>query len=182
MTEKAQDVQLTLKKQRFIEEHKVNEERFWSRIDQSAGEEACWPWSGARDDAGYGRFHIGRTSNSAMLAHRIAYALATGELPEAVCHHCDNPPCCNPTHLFGGTRAENNADMVLKGRHGLKGKPGRGAKGQSHGSAKLTDHQVTEIRTMYNAGGVSQRQLAATFNVCQRSIARIVTGKGWSHV
>lgn len=45
--------------------------------------------------------------------------LATGQplLPEIqICHHCDTPLCCNPRHLFPGSRSDNAQDAIRKGR------------------------------------------------------------------
>ena len=61
-----------------------------------------------------------------------------------ICHRCDNPPCCNPNHLFAGTHDENMRDMVKKGRS---------QHGENHSSRKLNGHQVIEIRQMYAGGG-----------------------------
>lgn len=172
---------LTPKQAAFVAEYLVDVDRFWSRVDK-AGPDACWIWMGTKDHQGYGRFHIGKARSANMLAHRIAYGLTHGELAEAVCHHCDNPPCCNPHHLFGGTRADNIADMVGKGRHGLSNNPAAAARGERHGSAKLTDKDVMAIRSSYADGGVTQRSLAAQFSVCQRTVTRIVNNIGWTHV
>lgn len=88
--------------------------RFWSRVDRSGGERSCWPWIGYRDKWGYGGF----TRFRKLLAHRVAWTIANGPIPDdmLVLHHCDNPPCCNPGHLFVGTHQDNMDDMAKKGR------------------------------------------------------------------
>jgi hypothetical protein len=90
-----------------------DEHDFWSCV-HVGGLEDCWRWTGAKTDQGYGQLTFQR---KAWLAHRLAFYLFNSvEPPEAVCHHCDNPSCCNPLHLFGGTRADNNEDRERKGR------------------------------------------------------------------
>lgn len=88
---------------------------FWERVDQSGGVNACWPWTGRRMKAGYGRLVIKGKHEG---AHRIAYELAVAAVPNGlfVCHHCDNPPCCNPHHLYAGTHQDNVDDKVRRGR------------------------------------------------------------------
>lgn len=89
--------------------------RFWSYVDQSGGPDACWPWMRSVDRQGYGRQVV---DGHGWGAHRIAWTLTRGPIPDGLvtCHHCDNPPCCNPAHLFVGTQRENLADMKRKGR------------------------------------------------------------------
>ena len=90
-------------------------ERFWARVDRK-GPSDCWEWTGAKLPKGYGQCNWrGQTTQT----HRLAYALSNPQnIPGArlVLHTCDNPPCCNPQHLWLGTAKDNTADMMSKGR------------------------------------------------------------------
>jgi hypothetical protein len=80
----------------------------------------CRPWRGTRDRDGYGVLGVdGRQQR----AHRVVWELTHGPIPDGlcVCHHCDNPPCVEPTHPFLGTHADNVRDAVAKGRR--RGRP-----------------------------------------------------------
>lgn len=103
---------------------------FWCRVDSSQGATECWPWTGAKTSLGYGRLSFG---GQRYIAHRLAYQLSAGPIPEGmhVCHSCDNPPCCNPAHLWLGTRTDNMRDMLAKGR-GCHGPNRPGLKGEAN--------------------------------------------------
>lgn len=92
------------------------EQAIWEKVDTSSGDNACWPWQGSRNRQGYGTLNI---SGRNHMAHRLVYETLVGGIPlgEIVCHHCDNPCCCNPAHLFTGTHVDNFRDMVRKNRH-----------------------------------------------------------------
>jgi hypothetical protein len=181
-----------------------NLSRFWSKVDKSGGDDACWTWTASCNQHGYGRI---KWRNKLVQSHRLAWQLKHGDIPEGlfVCHHCDNPKCCNPKHLFLGTNKDNQADMHRKGRgirarglfNGSYTHPERRARGERHWSrlypdkmpkgernsqAKLTDDDVRRIRTLYASGGITQRQLAVQFGVDQQVIWAIVNRKRWSHV
>jgi hypothetical protein len=144
------------------------EERFWDKVDIQ-GPDDCWEWTASTHyRKGYGQFWAGGTM---QLAHRYAYYLATGEKPGELCvlHTCDNPPCCNPAHLWLGTVADNNRDMADKDR---------AAKGEDHGSSKLTERDIQEIRDWYEAGEL-QKDIAATYGISRRQVSRIVNKKNW---
>jgi len=150
-------------------------ERLWAKVDVK-GPDDCWLWSGCTDSYGYG--HIwDRRRYSASRAHRIAYELTYGTIPEdmCVCHHCDNPPCCNPKHLFLGTKADNSHDAMRKGRIYR-------AVGELCTSSKLTAEQVLEIRHRHSLGRVTQTKLAAEFGVGKATVGRIVKRVTWRHI
>jgi len=91
-------------------------ERFMARVDASAGDEACHPWIGLIR-GGYGSF---RTDGKFAIASRwiLSYHLGRPLVAgEEACHHCDNPPCCNPRHLYVGDHSRNVQDAVERGRH-----------------------------------------------------------------
>src|SRR5690606_12878457 len=125
--------------------------RFWSKVDMSGGPNSCWEWQGSRDADGYGRFTSNRSKRlgfgpKSWVASRAAWLIHTGHLPGdlLVCHHCDNPPCVNPAHLFLGTNNDNMRDMNRKGRHPRKA--AWNPSGETNPRAKMTDEQVIEAR------------------------------------
>lgn len=145
-------------------------------IDRSQGAHGCWNWIGARDPKGYGRVRIG---NQTELAHRVAWVEQNGPIPDGLfaCHHCDNPSCVNPDHLFLGTVRDNAHDMVAKGRSAKNDR-----RGEDIGTAKLTVRQVQEMRAMYVPKVVTQPMLAALFGVSRSTVSAIVSGRNWAWV
>ena len=148
---------------------KTRKERFEEKYTKGDG---CWEWQAYKDRQGYGRFSIRRV---ARLAHRISYELYVGKIPDGLCclHRCDNPACVRPDHLFLGTQDENVYDRDVKGR---------GPIGEKHGSAKLTEEQVMDIRAMYGKGKTTQTKIAEMFGVDQHTISSIVLLKTWAHL
>ena len=136
-------------------------------------ETGCWEWQRKRKFDGYGsksisyRDSTGRKRYTTILIHRRVWELVNGPIPEnvMVCHRCDNPPCCNPDHLFLGTCQDNVTDMAIKGRQ----------------HAKLTEEQVRTILAR-RADGVSCEQLGREFGVWDSTIRRIIRGAAWKQV
>lgn len=93
-----------------------------------------------------------------------------------VCHHCDNPRCVNPKHLFLGTYKDNRIDCIQKGRANLP----TGAQ-HHHSAAKLTESDAKEIKILLSKG-YKHQIIAKQFDVCQPQISKINTGRQWSHI
>jgi len=155
---------------------------FWSRVEQTA---TCWNWHGSHIRAGYG--HVNHKSlPRRVMAHRFSWELHYGYPPGdlLVCHHCDNPPCVRPDHLFLGTLADNYHDCATKGRHPhgsthyLRLEPER-VRGERNPAAKLTEAEVFAIRTR-RAGGARVRALAKEYGVSESLISAIFHGKVWT--
>jgi hypothetical protein len=161
------------------------EEAFWSHVTRT---ETCWLWTRGLGTSGYGAFRaLGRN----VPAHRFAYELVTGPVPDGkiVCHTCDNPLCCRNDdegwyeidgialprrgHLFLGTQKDNAVDRTNKWRH---------PHGESHPKAKLTDNDVVAIREAFTGKRGELTTLAMHYGVDRSTIERIVHGKRWRHV
>lgn len=145
--------------------------RLKRRLRPAAG--GCLEWQGQRLRSGHGRIWS-RGEQRQVLTHRAAWEAANGPIPDGmfVLHRCDNPPCCNPGHLFLGTQADNMADMAQKGR-----RRGR-LTGEVNPKARLSAANVAEIRRLSSAG-VVQREIAARFAVDRSTVGRIVRGQLW---
>ena len=187
------------------------EERFWRRVDKCGPIPShrpelgpCWVWTGGKSKNGYGAiFLLGKLEGT----HRAAFYLAYGRMPDpCALHHCDNRACVKavgdefgPLHIFEGTKTDNNADKMSKGReargdrHGSVTHPERvprgvrsGARlhpgihrGEKNGRAKLTWEDVADIRRLCDAKSATRTQLAIRFGVTANLIGMIVRGDAW---
>lgn len=145
--------------------------RFAAKVKVEEDSE-CWPWvAKAVARYGYGRMTAGR--GRYLRAHQVAWALKNGPIPDGavIRHTCDNPACCNPSHLKIGTQAENIGDAVRRGRNS----PPPHRTGEAHPSAKLTARQVEEIR----ASQETLEMAAARYGVSSKTIWRIRKNHQW---
>lgn len=146
-------------------------ERFWDYVVRGDSPDDCWGWSGSVEKDGYALLSVRGLGNR---AYRMSFILHYGPIPKGmcVCHHCDNPACTNPRHLFLGTTQDNTADMVAKRRHLF---------GELHNKAKLADADIPRIREL-RASGLTQQAISDQYGVSQSAISSILLGKTWAHV
>ncbi len=144
--------------------------RFSQKVIRGKSASDCWGWSGTKTE-GYGMIQSEK-SGRMVLAHRVSYELAFGPISNDICvlHTCDNPPCCNPSHLWLGTRGDNNRDKAAKGR----AKSGR-QYGETNPAAKLTWDKVEIIRVSKD----HPAELAKRFGVSPRAIVFVQEGTTW---
>lgn len=135
--------------------------RFWARVVKTS-KTGCWIWNGELGPRGYGRV---KKNGEHLMAHRVSYELEYGKIPEGkyVCHHCDQPRCVNPKHLFVGSASDNVIDAIRKGRWY---------------ACKLTIQQVKEIRK----SPLRNVELARLYPVRANTICTLRLNKTWKHV
>lgn len=159
-------------------------EKFWRQVNKNGPIVRpelgpCWLWTGACAKSGYGVLNIKLAvcSWKVTTTHRIAWALATGEIPSPawmICHHCDVRLCVRPDHLFKGTAADNNRDMFEKGRY-------------ARPAARLTPEAVNEIRQMVLGVSTWDRRnlfgiISIRYGIGRRHIGAIVRGEHWKNI
>lgn len=147
-------------------------ERFVAKVSMGDG---CWPWLGKPNRGGYGRFRF--EDRRQLGAHVVSLSFFVESPPfqgAQALHVCDNPICVRPGHLYWGTNVDNMRDRSDRGRTARQ-------IGEDNPRAKLTEAQVREIRSLYAAGGVTQRELADLYGVSQTLISYITLEKHWKH-
>jgi hypothetical protein len=176
--------------------------RFWEGV-QIKGPDECWEWIGyKRPKSKYGTFYL---NGGYYSSHRSSFALHNEIVPEnrLICHTCDNPPCCNPKHLFAGTHMDNSNDMIMKGRsrtvepermsaimkvksargstHSSVTRPDRVSKGSSHWNSALTEDDVLDMRSLFNQGA-TQASLCRSYGLTRFAVCDIVRRRNWRHL
>jgi len=152
---------------RFIDGHKGvhTPDEFWKRVQKESGD-GCWNWIPKHHKSGRGFFRL--PANGPMVyAYRYSYELHHGPIPEGleVCHHCDNPRCVRPDHLFAGTHAENMADRARKGNAGMKL------------SAAVARAVAEEMKA-----GVPTKDVAAKYGISLSTALNISYGRIWGAI
>jgi hypothetical protein len=158
----------------FSAQRKATPEKFWARVDMSGGPDACWPWQGRYAHSGHGQVTWYMQS---LGAHRIAFLLTYGPTPDGLqtLHRCNNPPCCNPAHLYAGTPKDNVDDRTAEGYHKQ-----RTPRGEQHALSKLTVEQVLEIRQCQ--GIETTVAVAKRYGVAPITISHVWKRNTWKHV
>ncbi len=169
--------------QLFISE--MTEEQKFERLKKSfekhvIRKEGCWGWNGSIARGGYPVMSC-RPSIGPDRGHRASWVIHKGKIPEGlfVCHHCDNPICTNPDHLWLGTQKQNNDDKISKCRQSKIPPPHK--RGKENGASKLSDEQVIEIKKLLKEGK-STYLIGPIFGVSKTTILRIKKGTHWKHV
>ncbi len=131
--------------------------------------DGCWGWNGLTNKRG--GYPIFPHNKKMYYAHRVSLELDGRPLAKGMyaCHHCDNPICTRPDHLYAGTPADNVRDMLERGR---------ARTGERNHFAKLTEGMVREIR----ASDLSDNQLAERYGVNRTNIYMVRARKTWKHV
>ncbi len=140
---------------------------FWDKVLKLDGDDACWPWIGAKNQAGHGWITV--TTNGKQryfFAHKVSYEWEKGELNagQIVRHTCDNPPCVRPRHLIPGTHQDNMDDMVERRRH--------------VGNREIDEETAVRIRVR-RAAGESAKLLGAEHGLTPQHVSNICTGVYW---
>jgi len=144
---------------------------FWEKVKKT---NTCWLWTGALLRSGYGQLGSTRTGIFHQ-AHRFSWIIHRGPIPKGMqcLHHCDNPPCVNPEHLFLGTNVDNVRDKVSKSRQ---------ARGNDIPHAALSPEKVRKMRKLYATEKFTYCRIGKMFGVFHTTAGNAISGRQWRHV
>lgn len=151
---------------------------FWSKVNKNGSVPQhrpelgqCWEWIAGKNQDGYGEFSV---EKKLTRANRYSWIMTNGEIEGDLCvlHCCDNPSCVNPSHLFLGTKGQNNKDRHAKGRTNVP-------KGEANGRSKFTRELIEYVRRCYSQGNITQRELAREIGTSQGWISEIINYNHW---
>ena len=147
--------------------------RFWSKVNVTANDDLCWEWQAYLNKNGYGAFGI---NGKSYLSNRVAFEYSNGYLDKDICvlHKCDNRKCCNPKHLFLGTRVDNNNDKVRKGR-------AQRLFGDINPNSKVTEKDILPIKELINSG-LTYTEVGRRYNISKVQARNIYKGRSWRHL
>ena len=158
---------------------------FWDHVDIGESDE-CWEWQRSKTPNGYGRlrYTIERNKYTNLYAHRYAWELVNGPIPDGmfILHKCDNPSCVNPSHLYLGTQSDNIRDRVIRGRNGHPPEDTPKRVGSQVSVARFKEEEIPVIRDLYASGKISIRGLARKYDVSPSVIHSIIHRVTWKHI
>jgi hypothetical protein len=148
----------------------MDAKEYWYNVS-APNEDGCMVWMRGKTAAGYG---VLTYRNSRWYTHRLAWYLTYGDIPEkmSVCHKCDNPPCCNPEHLFLGTKKDNSQDMAEKDRS---------PHGERNGQSRLKEEDVRGIHELRLNGWTLDR-IGKRYTIGIPSVYKIIVGQRWRRI
>lgn len=145
----------------------MSEADFWAKVRRTSPEE-CWPWTGyVKKSNGHGlTSHKGYPIHASRKAFILTHPEEKRIWDLCVCHRCDNPLCCNPAHLYLGTRADNMIDRWQQTQSEQRGQRGR--------PTVLTAEQLEQLWQM-RRDGMRLRDCAEHFGVHIATVCRYIT-------
>lgn len=146
-----------------LQEVPTLEERFWSKVDKSNGDNACWIWKASRNEYGYGKI---RYNGVLRKATHVVWFLTYGAFPTLdILHSCDNTPCINPKHLREGTQSDNNQDIRDRNRH----------------FSKYSIEQIKECKRLLEVGE-KRKDISSKLNINLHTVHAVANGDKWGHI